>query len=171
MTDMPLHIERLINWGNWSKVQTGAPLGLPDESNYCRGALKSKWNDEGWAEFDQNGLPIDRGAPEAPRFFIHEKDAMATDEIIKAMTFHHRYLLRDKYCKAPQVFKFRRYDDETAWIESAELAFSRLVKDFPTGKQKVMEMISQQWRTGDIVKFAKVSRQYVARMKKAMNVN
>lgn len=170
--DKPQHILRLYNWGAWEKTGRGFPAGLPAESLYCVGADKSKWQDDGWAEFDQLGRPIDKGTPEAPRLFIHERDAQYVSDIIQAMPYGIAMLLRDEYCFGyRKVYDFHTWEQQKKYVEEAEDAFRTMVKEFPSGKQRVIEMLEQRWRTSDIVRVAKVSRQYVARIKKVINVN
>jgi hypothetical protein len=151
MTDPKEYLMRLENWGNWSRVDRGEPPGFPTEAAFTRMAKKSEWDEDGWAEFDINGKPLDKAKQETAVFSIYEKDAIAVNAIIEKMQFAFKYLLRDKYVKCdPHVFHFRRYADEAAYTIQAEEHFARLMRPFPSGKQKVIELLEQKWRTKDM---------------------
>lgn len=166
MRDAEEYLMRLTNWGYWSRVDRGEPATFPASEPFLKWAKTSEFTDEGWAQFDKDGKPIEPSAPEPPRLIIHEKDAQRVNEIISGMSNLHKYLLRDKYVRCdPQVFRFVRYEDEQAFTEQAELAFAKLIQPLPSGKHLVLEMISQKWKTKDITRFARVSRQYVWKLR------
>lgn len=152
--------QRLKNWGEWSKVATGKPKGLPHSSPMFAGAKASDL---------QAGYGDPEAAPDEPRPHIFEADAQLMQDTISGLSPTQQAALKHEYVSPVfTVQKGRRDQQERVdyLVADAKSALLDALGDHKTGKPKVLELIELGFSLSVIAEAANVSRQYAWRVKK-----